>query len=351
MKKTKRITAVDLIVGSCGAALSAWEADEQVGHPRDAFELVSLYGHVCRFPERDVPGEVRTRMESVVRRDIHRLADAAMEELKRICATWPGQLQQFLDRLDEGLVGPEEDEARALHLWQQMDDAALVTDVIWHLLDEEDLPEDFSEVFARVEEMGLDAMASTRAFITIRRYIYRLHDAYLEREEMPVWLHESTLLYRDFNDRHRDTIYDHAEQDYRERQQPIIDLSDYRSGHDPVRAAADVGLWDTDVSQHLGRSEPQVLRFVADDDSWEAEITIAPGSTVEDVAIVRVRREGQPVSGHLLVGEIVVELEDGEGTVGLGALKEALESQRPVRVGLRTTGDGVSEDAFEPEGK
>ena len=54
---------------------------------------------------------------------------------------------------------------------------------------------------------------------------------------------------------------------------------------------------------------------------------------------------------HVTDERLVVELEDGEGTVGLGALKEALESQRPVRVGLRTTGDGVSEDAFEPEGK
>jgi hypothetical protein len=206
------MTAVDLIVGNCGATLSAWEAHQQVGHPRDAFELLSLYGHVCRFPEPDVPDNIRTRMDSIVRRDIHRLADAAMEHLRRICAAWPGRLQHFLDRLDEGRVDPEEDEARALQLWQQMDDAALTTDVIRHLLDEGDLPEGFAEILAQVEEMGLEAMTSTRAFIRIRQYIYRFCDAYRRPEEMPSWLHESTLLYRDFNERHRNTIYDYAEQ-------------------------------------------------------------------------------------------------------------------------------------------
>jgi hypothetical protein len=290
-------------------------------------------------------------MDSIVRRDIHRLADAAMEQLRRICATWPGELQQFLDQLDEGLVGPEEDEARALQLWQQMDDAALTTDVIYHLLDEGDLPEGFSEVRARVEEMGLEAMASTRAFIRIRQYIYRFCDAYLGREEMPSWLHESTLLYWDFNERHRDTVYDYAERDYRKRKFRIIDLSDHKVGEQTVRAAADAGLWDSNLSRQLSRSEPQILTFRAEDDSWYAEITIAPGSTAKDDAIIRVQRAGQPASGSLLLGEAVVDLEEGEGAIPVAELKEALEGSEPLRVGLRTAEGDVVEGAFEPEGE
>lgn len=352
--KPSRMEASNLVVGSCMAALSAWEAGVSANcpHEDDALEMLSLYAHLHRFPTSAVPDDIKSSMVKVVERDVGTLFPLAVSAMKRIAAGWKGAFKSYIETINENRLGPEEDKAEALDLWQAMDDTSLAADAIFHLVPKEERPRDWPATRLAGEEMGLVAMRHDGVFVTIRRYIYELHDAYLAEAEMPEWVRESTLPYWQFNAHHRDTVYDDAERDMlRRRLRPVIRLSDYQPEREPILAAASVDLWDSRVAEELAESRPRTLMFRAESGQWTAEATIPPGADADTVAVFRVRGDARYASGVLVLGERNLQLQDGMAVIRLADLAETWRDETRPTIGLRGTDGAISWGVYEPEGR
>lgn len=186
------MTGHDLIVGRIDAALSAYENTVGDIHPEDAFEILALYAHSHRF----FTGEDKSvkRLKYAVESNGQRLSDAAFEEVWTI-RSWDESFGTYRERYDR--MNDLERESCALQLWQDLDDSSLVAEAIGHLLDYGDLPDDFGELYAEIEDSASQILdpAYRGFFEPVMTFITRLKKSYRALNRMPRWVKPSTLSY------------------------------------------------------------------------------------------------------------------------------------------------------------